>query len=158
MKSTSTMFKGLFVGAILLCGFALAGQTTTQTSTELNAGAPAMSCAAPLKPFLRAALYMDRSNRNAPSGRLTDEEWERFVDDVLVRHFPAGGTMFTNSGWWRRPDGSRTGGDGKTLVMLVRASEARSHRAAVQAVIDEIKKRYGHRSVLWEEDWVCAAF
>ncbi len=66
--------------------------------------------------------------------------------------------MFSNSGWWRRPDGSRSGGAGKTLVCLVRASEAGSHRVAVQAVIDEIKKRYRYRSVLWEEDWVCAAF
>ena len=127
-------------------------------NTNIREQVPTLSCTAPLEPHLRAALYMDRSNRNAPSGILTDEEWERFVDDVLVKHFPAGGTMFSNSGWWRRPDGSRSGGPGKTLVMLVRASEAGSHRAAVQAVIDEIKKRYRHRSVLWEEDWVCAAF
>ncbi|MGI8782457.1 MAG: DUF3574 domain-containing protein [Acidobacteriota bacterium] len=125
---------------------------------ERPLGAAGLSCTAPLKPSLRTVLYMDRSNVNVTSGRLTDEEWQRFVDDVLLRYFPAGGTILANTGWWRRPDGSTGGGAGRMLVVLVPAAEAGSHRAAVQAVIAQIKQRYGHRFVLWEEDRVCVAF
>jgi hypothetical protein len=117
-----------------------------------------MSCVAPLTPYLRLDLYMDRSNPNDPTGRLTDEEWQRFVDTVLLKHFPAGGTIISNAGWWRRPDGSTGGGTGRILVLLGPAAQATGHRAAAEAVIREVKQRYRHRSVLREESWVCAAF
>jgi hypothetical protein len=118
----------------------------------------ALACPPPLEPYIRTALYVDRSNRNDPSGRLTDEEWQCFVDTVLLRHFPAGGTVFSNAGWWRRPDGTTGGGPGRTLVVLAPLTEATAHRAAVQTVIAEYKARYGVRSVLWEEGQTCAAF
>ena len=120
--------------------------------------APAIDCPAPLEPYIRTALYLDRSNRNDPSGRLSDEEWQRFVDTVLLEHFPAGGTILANSGWWRRPNGTTGGGPGRTLVVLAPVAEAGAHRMAVRAVIAEIKTRYGLRSVLWEEGQACAAF
>jgi len=103
-------------------------------------------------------LYTDRSNRNSPDGRLSDEEWRAFVEEVLVRHFPDGGTILDNSGWWRRPDGTTFRGVGRVLIMLVPASEVDPERAAVRSVIDAIKSRYGPRAVGWEEDWVCAGF
>lgn len=119
---------------------------------------PTVSCLAPLQPYLRTTLYTDRSNRNDPSGRMSDDEWQRFVDEILVRHFPVGGTMYSNTGWWRRPDGSTGGGTGRTIVLLVSISELQAHRSSVRAVIDEIKRRFGHQSVGWEEEWVCVSF
>jgi hypothetical protein len=119
---------------------------------------PMGPCVAPLEPYVRTSLYVDRSNRNDPSGRLTDEEWQRFVDTVLLRYFPAGGSMIANAGWWRRPDGSTGGGPGRTLVVLAPLADTLPHREAVQAVIAEYKRRYGVRSVLWEESRSCAAF
>jgi hypothetical protein len=119
---------------------------------------PADSCNTPLEPYLRIDLYTDRSNRNHPSGRLTDEEWKTFVEEVLVKHFPAGGTVFENSGWWRRPNGTTFHGVGRTMIMLVPRDDVRPDRAAVREVIAQIKSRYGPSSVGWEERWVCAAF
>lgn len=92
-------------------------------------------CNAPLEPYLRIDLYTDRSNRNAPSGKLTDEEWKSFVEEVLVQHFPEGGTILDNSGWWRRPNGSTFHGNGRTLVMLVPSREVESDRTAVRSVV-----------------------
>jgi hypothetical protein len=116
------------------------------------------SCQEPLKPHLRTSLYMDRINLNSSSRWISDKEWRGFVDEVLQRHFPAGGTIYANSGWWRRPDGGRDGGKGQTLVILAAVSEGEAHAKAVKAVIGEVKTRYGHHSVLWEQDQVCATF
>lgn len=119
---------------------------------------PSDSCVAPLEPHLRIDLYTDRSNRNHPTGRLTDEEWKKFVEEVLIEHFPVGGTVLENSGWWRRANGTTFHGVGKTLIMLVPQKDVRPDRASVRAVIAEIKSRYGPSSVGWEERWVCAGF
>ena len=119
---------------------------------------PTVACAAPLQPWIRTSLYTDKSNPKDPSRRISDEEWQRFVDAVLLPHFPTGGTIYENSGWWRRPNGSRGGGQGRTLVMLAPASQIQLHRAAVRAVIDSVKQRYSHQSVGWEEGWACVAF
>ena len=117
-----------------------------------------MNCPPPLEPYLRTSLYVDRSNRNDPSGRLTDDEWQRFVDSVLLRYFPAGGSIFANSGWWRRPNGTTGGGPGRTLVVLAPVADSVAHRESVRAVIAEYKTRYGIQSVLWEESHACVAF
>ncbi len=144
-------------GAVaLLLAWAIGGYSSYRV--EAAQAAPVLSCAGPLQPYLRTSLYMDRSDPKAPSGRITNDEWQRFVDDTLLEHFPAGGTVFANTGWWRRPNGTTGGGVGMTLVVLAPGSEATLHRKAAQAVIEKFKKRYSQRSVLWEEDQVCAAF
>lgn len=149
MKRT-LMVMGV-ISMLLVGGYSSDGVQSAQAA-QVN------SCKEPLQPYIRASLYMDRSDPKAPSRRISDEEWQGFVDDVLLRHFPAGGTIYANSGWWRRPDGTTGGGKGQTLVILAPASEGDSQAKAVKAVISEVKKRYSHRSVLWEQDQVCAMF
>ena len=116
---------------------------------ERDPRAVAAACAAPLQPYLRTALY---------TGAIADTGWQRFVSEVLVQHFPAGGSAFENTGWWRRPNGTLYRNVGKTLVVLAPATEADAHRTAVRAVIAEFKRRFNHQSVGWEEDRVCAGF
>ncbi len=113
------------------------------------ATAPALSCPAPLQPYLRTALF---------TGAIADTAWQRFVSEVLVQHFPAGGSVFENTGWWRRPNGTTYRNVGKTLVVLAPVTETESHRVAVRAVIAEIKQRFNHQSVGWEEGRLCAGF
>lgn len=109
----------------------------------------AAACSAPLQPYLRTALY---------TGAIADSAWQQFMSEVLVQHFPAGGSVFENTGWWRRPNGTLYRNVGKTLVMLAPVTETESHRAAVRTVIAAIKQRFNHQSVGWEEDWLCAGF
>lgn len=119
---------------------------------------PALSCGAPLQPYLRTAVYLDRSNTKDPLHPYSPEEWERFIQEVLVRFLPDGGSVFDHTGWWRRPNGTTFRGIGRTLVVLAPESATQAHRAAVKSVIDAIKQRYGHQLVIWEEARVCAAF
>lgn len=127
-------------------------------AVEPEKKAPTLTCVEGLKPFLRTTLYTDRSNRNSPTGKLNDAEWQAFVDDVLLKHFRRGGTVYSNIGWWQRPNGTVGGGPGHTIVVLAPAEEVTARREAVKAVINEIKTRHGHLSVGWEESWVCAGF
>ena len=142
----------------ILALVALASTACATSPGEQPTAPSPLSCVAPLQPYLRVDLYTDKSNRNAPSGRLTDEEWKTFIEEVLVPNFPDGGTILENAGWWRRPNGTTFHGLGRTLVILIPTDAVQPDRASVRAVIAEIKKRYGPSSVGWEEKWVCAAF
>ena len=117
--------------------------------TEVASPRPVSSCPAPLETHLRTALY---------TGAIPDTAWQRFVGEVLVQHFPAGGSVFENTGWWRRPNGTLYRNSGKTLVILAPVRDTEAHRTAVRAVIAEFKRRFNQQSVGWEEDRVCAGF
>lgn len=117
--------------------------------TEVASPRPVSSCPASLEPHLRTALY---------TGAIPDTAWQRFVGEVLVQYFPSGGSVFENTGWWRRPDGTLYRNSGKTLVILAPVPDAEAHRGAVGAVIAEFKRRFNHQSVGWEEARVCAGF
>lgn len=115
-------------------------------------------CNAPMTRYLRSSVYLDRSNTRDPLGPYSEAEWGTFIDEVLINHLPDGGTVFDNTGWWRRPNGTTFRGIGRTLVVLAPQKDSVSHRTGVRAVVDAIKQRYGHRLVIHEEALVCALF
>lgn len=116
------------------------------------------ACAPPLAPYLRTSLYFDRANTRDPSRPFDEGEWGRFITEVLVQHLPNGGTIFDNTGWWRRPNGTTFRGIGRTLLILAPLADSSAHRAGALAVVDAIKSRYGHQLVIREEARVCAQF
>lgn len=126
--------------------------------SRVEAVAPERECTPPMEPYLRTSIYLDRSNTRDPQHPFSEAEWERFIDEVLIRYLPAGGTVFDNAGWWRRPSGSTFRGIGRTFVVLAPVADSSAHRTGVVAVVNEIKSRYGHRSVIREEARVCAVF
>lgn len=113
------------------------------------------SCASALQPYIKTTLYFERPGSLTTAGQ---RKWQAFIREVLVRHFPDGGTILENIGWWRDPDGKVAGGRGNTLIVLGAPEKVAEHRRAAAAVVAEIKKRYQQQSVLWEESAVCASF
>jgi len=140
-------------GCTLLASVAAVGCVSAHTTrVQAPAAAPSaaeVSCPAPLAPFVKVTLYMGRGTRNA-------EEWQRFADEGLGRHFPDGGTMIEVSGWWEGRVGDAADRNSRMLVMLHPASDREAFAVQVQAVIADIKARFGHRAVLWEEARICA--
>ena len=124
-----------------------ANSTRVEAADSEPPTAPA--CEEPLEPFVKVTLYMGRGTRDA-------DEWQAFVDGVLVRHFPDGGTMIETSGWWEGRVGDAADRNSRMLVMLHPAADRGAFTAGVQAVIADIKERFGHRAVLWEEAAICA--
>jgi len=98
---------------------------------------------------VKVTLYMGRGTQDA-------DEWQEFADAVLVRYFPDGGTMIETSGWWEGRVGDAIDKNSRMLVMLHSAADRDAFAESVQAVIADIKERFGHRAVLWEETAICA--
>lgn len=150
----ATMASGrVRLPALILLTLLLAACASTQPRS-VSATTPPWTCPAPLEPYLRAALY---TSGRSTEGQ-TDERWEQLVGEVLVRHFPAGATVLETNGWWERIDGRASTSAGRTIVILHPLSDRSAFVDAVEAVIAEIKERFNHRSVLWEEARVCATF
>lgn len=117
--------------------------------TELAPAPIAQSCPAPLQPYLRTILY---------TADFSGPAWDQFLTDVIGQHFPAGGSITSGPGWWRRPDGTTARGNGKQINVLVPATQTEAQRTAVRTVIASIKQRFNQMSVGWEESLVCAGF
>ncbi len=143
---------GISLAAIVALSPLLA--TCASTPRSVSTDTPPWVCPAPLEPYLRAALYM--SGRDADG--LTDERWEQLVNEVLIRHFPNGATVLETTGWWQRSAGRAGTSAGRTIVILHPLAERDSFVEALEMAITEIKERFNHRSVLWEEARVCATF
>lgn len=114
-------------------------------------------CAVPMMPTLRTSVYFDRSNTSDPFKPYAPSEWDKFVTEVLIRFIPAGGNLYDNTGWWRRPNGTTFRGIGRTMQVWAPLADSIPHRAAVDSVIVQIKQRYKHRVVFREEELVCEA-
>ncbi len=121
---------------------------------SLPADTPPFTCPAPLEPYLRAALYMSGRNTDVAA----DARWDQLVNEVLTRRFPGGATVLETRGWWQRGAGGSGTSAGRMIVILHPLAERDSFVEAVDVVIAEIKQRFNHRSVLWEETHVCATF
>ena len=117
--------------------------------TELAPAPAALSCPEPLQPYVRTILY---------TADFSGPAWDQFLTDVIGHHFPAGGSITSGPGWWRRPDGTTARGNGKQINVLVPATQTDAQRAAVRTVIAAIKQRFNQMSVGWEESLVCAGF
>lgn len=126
--------------AVDLPGCVSSNTTAVRAANPAPAALPSI-CAAPLEPFVKVTLYMGRGTRNA-------SEWQSFVDTVLVRHFPDGGTMLETSGWWEGRVGDAADKNSRMLVMLYPAAARDAFAAGVQAVIADIKDRFGEREAV----------
>lgn len=146
------------VWKFLATSLLLAAAGCFRTTPTSGASPIALKCAAPMTPHLRTRIHFDRSNATDPPYNTYSElEWERFITEVLVRFIPAGGSIFENTGWWRRPNGTTFRGIGRTLVVWAPAADSARHRAGADSVIAQIKQRYHHQVVFREEEPVCEA-
>jgi hypothetical protein len=126
------------------------------SARPISAPTPAaLSCVSPMEPHLRTSVHFDRSNTLEPQHPYSASEWERFIKEVLIRFLPAGGSIYENTGWWRRPNGTTFRGIGRTLVVWAALPDSTPHRAGVDSVIAHIKQQYRHRVVFREEERVC---
>lgn len=152
------MRRTILLGASLLTVIFVADATKAPQAVAAQSGSP-LACGEKLAPYVQTSLFLDRTimDPTRPQ-KITDKRWKRFTQEVLMREFPAGGSVFENSGWWKSPTGRMDSAQGYTVVVTAPVAEAAEHRAAAGRVVAEIKRQFRQESVLREEEVVCAMF
>ncbi len=118
-------------------------------------------CATPLKtacaPGERSAEVVRLSfDRNVGGGRKVSEaDWEAFVDSQLAPRFPDGLSVIDTAGVWRGPGGTAVHELGKSVVIVLpgRANNA----APIAAVTAAYRTKFSQDSALVARSHACVA-
>jgi len=95
-----------------------------------------------------ARLVSDRlfCGRNIPSGgNVSEAQWDDFVRDVVTPRFPKGLTIWQARGQWRDPRGASVHEDVYVVEIF---HDPNVDEAAIAAIAQEYKKRFGQDAVL----------
>lgn len=94
---------------------------------------------------------------NRPAGAtITEQEWQRFVDNDVTPRFRDGLTVFDARGQWLGNDGKVAREPSKAL-MLIHASDSASEKG-IEALRGIYKSRFAQESVMRVDETVCVQF
>jgi len=104
--------------------------------------------------MVRDVLYF---GRNRPDGgKVADDQWQAFLDQVVTPRFPDGLTVASATGQWRGASGQVETETSQVLTLLHSGdAAARNH---VAGIASEYKRRFGQEAVLRERSPACVAF
>jgi hypothetical protein len=95
--------------------------------------------------------------RNVPArAPVSEEEWQRFLDDEVTPRFPDGFSVANLLGQYRNRSGMIVRESSKELLIVLAGSLA--DRTKLNAIRDAYKRRFSQESVLLTEHPACAAF
>lgn len=129
---------GIFLLAFLsIITPALAQQTAT-------ASAPAASVKA--ERYYRTELYIGRS---IPGGSMVSEDaWEKFLNDVVTPRFPDGFTVLTGRGQYREASGTIAKEPSQVLVFLYRKADRKTAGTKIEEIKREYMRQFRQESVM----------
>lgn len=81
------------------------------------------------------------------SGYVSETDWNKFVDDVIIKQFPLGFTTYDADGYYLI-NGNRI--HEPTKVFLLLHDSAKTNEAKFQIIINEYIKRFNQQSVIKE--------
>jgi hypothetical protein len=90
------------------------------------------------------------------TGQVTQEDWQRFLTDVITPRFPDGLTAWAAAGQWRNPAGELHKED--SYVLHVVHPDEQRFETAVREVIDAYKSRFDQEAVLRVRSAACISF
>lgn len=95
--------------------------------------------------------------RNSPSGEITEQDFQSFLDTVITPLFPDGLTVVDGKGQFRAcADCAVEKEAAKVLVLLYRFDKDSSDK--IEAIRGRYKARFAQQSVLRVDEPVCASF
>jgi hypothetical protein len=116
--------------------------------------APVAACTVGDTAMVRDVVYF---GRNRPGGGVvSDEEWGRFLDEVVTPRFPSGLTVVEATGRWRGESGVVEQERSEIVTVLHDGGEAA--RQSVAELAAEYKRRFRQEAVLRERMSTCARF
>ena len=98
-------------------------------------------------------LYFGTSR---PLGAVTDDEWTRFLEDVVTPRFPQGLTASGASGQWRSTEGSIVR-EPAHVLQLVHPDDMADERS-VTDIVASYKARFQQEAVLRVRACACVSF
>jgi hypothetical protein len=110
----------------------------------------APACAAGERASIAEVIYF---GANKPGGVVSSDEWATFLRQVVTPKFPAGLSVWQESGQWQGGDGTLTQ-ESTFVLSLVHARES-SFEASVRSIIAEYKARFQQEAVLRVKSHVC---
>ncbi len=111
-------------------------------------------CASPAHLMARLELLFGTA---LPDGQqLSEEDWQKFVDEEVTPRFPEGLTELAGRGQWRRPDGVVS--HEPSRVLLIWYSPAITKHADIEAIRSAYKTRFKQLSVMRVDGADCVSF
>lgn len=96
--------------------------------------------------FLRTELYFGRSR---PDGKLvSDDDWNRFLAEVVTPRFPGGFTILKATGQYREKSGKIITEPSTVLVFLFPRKARNESRTKIEEIRTAYKKQFNQESVL----------
>jgi hypothetical protein len=118
------------------------------------AGTTPMECAPGTGPMTKYELFLGQNI--GTTGRVSDEEWRRFLNDEVTPRYPDGFTVLDAAGQWRDPMGNVIQEASRNLVVIVRNPAAELPK--ITAIRDTYKTRFRQDAVLFVQSQICAGF
>jgi hypothetical protein len=110
-------------------------------------------CRTDEQPAIVDSLYFGTA---MPSGRVSGDDWQRFLADVITPRFPEGLTAWAAAGQWQNASGELQKEDSYVLH-VVHKDEAK-YETAVHEIVDAYKSRFQQEAVLRVRTATCISF
>jgi hypothetical protein len=118
------------------------------------ASATPLTCAPGTSPMTKYELFLGQNI--GTTGRISDEDWRRFLADVVTPRYPDGFTVLEAAGQWRDLMGTVISEQSRNLVVIVR--DPVGELPKITAIRDAYKSRFRQDAVLFVQSQICAGF
>ena len=114
---------------------------------------PSAQCRSNEDPAIVESLYFGTA---MPSGRVSTEDWQRFLTETITPRFPEGLTSWAAAGQWRNAKGELQKED--AYVLHVVHKDERRYDDAVREIVATYKDRFQQEAVLRMRTASCMSF
>jgi hypothetical protein len=87
---------------------------------------------------------------------VSDDDWRRFIDEVVTPRFPEGLSVLDVQGQWRAPDGALVREPSKIVYLLL--DDRPDDPAKIAHIRDDYKQRFHQKSVLLISQKACISY
>ena len=133
------------VAVLVACALVLSCSSEAQTNP----------CPEDTDPYTEYRLFFgrgDADNRQI----ISDQQWEKFLEDTITVEFPAGLTILDAYGQYTDSAGNLVKEDTKVLIILVPPDT--DSAPGIDRIIEEYKQRFSQQGVLREVKATCVSF
>ncbi len=96
--------------------------------------------------FWRTELYFGRDKNDGT--QVSDEEWSKFLDEIVTPKFPDGLTVLDGKGQYRLENGTIVKENSKVLVLLYTPKTRVVNNRKIEQIRNEYKKMFKQESVM----------